>query len=137
MTEKTIIRLGQDPSPEFNQVRSWIASHYDNKEVMEGVKKEDDALDALLLGLLIRWMNDSPEADGFEIGVNERIGTVRMRLAQSSPRSSISGEKLLELGVSPTVIEAATVEGQPGKLYPRFDRVMDDRDRRPGPRAVK
>lgn len=137
MPDPNVVYIGQDPSPEWNAVRGWIADHYINAELLASVKAEDDALDATFIDLLSRWYQDSPDADCFEIGVDEKIGTVRLRLARRDTKPSVDvsayTKALLEAGVSPEVIqqaqEKATVPGKEGKPFPRFDRVKDDRDR--------
>ena len=144
--EPKVIQLGDDPSLEWNTVRRWITDHYNNAEVMASLKAEDDALDAVFLGLLTRWYADAPDAGCFEIGVNEKIGTVRLRLGRRDTKAAVNMElfvqELLAAGVGAGVIaaaqQAATVEGKEGKPYPRFDKVVDNRDRgRPALRAVK
>lgn len=137
MPDPKVIQIGNDPSPEWNWVREQLAAHYANAEVMEALKAEDDALDATFLDLLQRWYLDAPDADCFEIGVDEKVGTVRLRLARRDTKAAVDLGKfiqaLLEAGVGPGVIgdaqQKATVEGKQGKPFPRFDRVKDDRDR--------
>lgn len=134
--DPVVVRVGDDPSPEWNQVRLWISTHYQNSDLMKAVKADDDELDEKLIELLSKWQALFPDADAFEIGVDEKVGVVRLRLTQSETKARVSARILLENGVDPRVIELATVYGAEGKetkvptkgkVGVRFDVVKDVR----------
>lgn len=106
----------------WDQVRRLVRDQVATKELIKMAEVEAKERQALLEMELAAWREAYPQATHFLIDIGETV--VQFQQVRPSPRRELSAEKLLGLGVSPAVLEAATIE-KPVNPYTRLDLVQE------------
>ena len=125
--KEIIITVGQDPSPDWNELRQQLGERGGMTDLIRQIEDEKRVLDRGILDRVLLLRVSFPTADAFEFGVDEKVGVVRLRVSTRIIRS-ISAQKLLELGVEAWKVEQAT-EVKEGEPFLRVDKVKDLRER--------
>lgn len=121
-----IVELGTDPSPYWNEIRTLLGDRADIKEVVDPLDKDLEVIRARLNDEVTKWVEQFPQATEFRIGVNEKVGVLKIRWQAESYKSEVDVQKLLELGVDPALIQQATVTRVSRSGYPRVDAVKGE-----------
>ena len=125
MAEKkaVVVRVGSLPEEEVT--RQLLRTRQEDREVVDTVEAELKEINGELMQAVEGWQKQYPEADAFDFGVDEKRGTLRLRVQVRPGQKKLSAERLLELGVSPATVEAAWEQGAPSAPFLEVRRVKD------------